>query len=151
MTDHPKLDERAIMALGIIRDGLTGGGDYLDDAEYPSHIVDFLRGRVEVVAEKPVAIDDINLEDLNVAEEIEQLFRDLKTTRDEFKAGDSAEKIAFFRLAVGLLEKLVTLAERANNVRQVGQFYTGVMTVLEEFLEPAEITRVRDRFAEFKV
>lgn len=136
MTHHPTLDEKAIWALKVIEKGMDEDPEYLKDAPYPVEIMRLFQGGYEDV---PAG----DLGDLDVMVEIQRLYSQLQVTKTELQRGDSAEKIAFFRLAVGLLEKMVGLSERANNVRQIGLFHTAVLDVLEQYLNPVEITKVR--------
>lgn len=137
----PELDEKTLWTLHIVAEGLKANPDYLLGANYPKEVMELFLGTQAELSEE--AIDA-----LDVPVEIEKMFRDLKKTRDGFAANDSAEKIAYFRLAISLLEKLVALKERATNLRRIGQFYEAVLQVLEEYLPPAAVTKVRDRMAE---
>ncbi len=147
MSLAPTLDEKTIWTLEVIARGLEANPDYLVGSAYPDTVLKLLtRGHLGRGAGGGVEADDI--ESLDVPEEIERMFKDLKSTRDGFAANDNAEKIAYFRLAISLLEKLVSLKERAQNVRRIGQFHATVLQVLEENLEPTAITRVRERLLE---
>lgn len=145
MSVAPQLDEKMIWTLGVIARGLAGDPSYLEGSDYPAEIQAMLKPRF---IDRPFVASDIDVEALDVPSEIEKLFRDLKETREGFATNDSSEKIAYFRIAVSLLEKLVNLNERANNVRRIGNFHNTVLAVLTEFLEPTVITKVRTRLLE---
>lgn len=146
MSLAPALDEKMIWTLEVIARGLAADGTYLDGADYPEEVLALLSGRGAAGI-----VDEAVVEGLDVPEEIEKMFRDLKKVRDGFATSDSAEKIAYFRLAISLLEKLVALKERSLNVRRIGQFHSLVLQVLEENLEPTAITKVRTRLLELAV
>ena len=142
MTDTPQLTDEMVRVLRLITRGVASDPGYLKEAGYPEDVVQMFTHPVVVDV---VEIEKIKLEDMDVSAEVEALFRDLKETRDGFTAGDNSEKMAYFRVATALLEKLVSLQERANNVRQIGRFYNEVITVLSEFLTPGKIGEVRAR------
>ena len=146
MSAVPPLDEKTHWFLQVVTRGLMGDPGYLEKSGYPAEIKDFLTGRVG-----KVDFSKLDMTALDMPAEIQALYVDLKEQRSSFPANDSAEKMAYFRVATSLLEKLMTLLERANNVRQVGQFYSMVLSTMEEFLEPTQITKLRARLVEFGV
>lgn len=77
------------------------------------------------------------------------LFLELRDSKENFDVQDNAERMSYFRVATSLLEKLIGMRERANNVKRVSQFYSTVLGVMEEVLEPEQITEVRNRLKEF--
>jgi hypothetical protein len=144
MDTAPRLDDKTNWTLQVIMKGLMQDPKYLEGAGYPKDLEDFLSGRAS-----RVDVSNIEVEALDVPAEINSLFRDLKEQRNTFAASDSSEKMAYFRVATSLLEKLVTLTERANRVQQVGQFYSLVLGVFDEFLSADDILKVRQRLEGF--
>jgi hypothetical protein len=81
--------------------------------------------------------------EVDVAAEVRALFKELQDEKQNLKVKDNTEKMAYFRTATSLLEKLIGLQERANNVHQIGQFYGTVLAVMESELNVDQIHRVR--------
>lgn len=142
MSSAPPLDDKSHWFLQIIIRGLASDPQYLDAADYPEEIKNFLTSRMS-----QARLTEADLEDLDMPAEVLTLYTDLKNQRMSFPANDAAEKMAYFRVATTLLEKLINLMERAKNIRQVSQFYALVLSQMEEFLEPAQITKFRARLA----
>ena len=143
MTFHPVLDETAIWALQVIATGLANDPGYLEGAPYPEDVQKLLgggRGRG-----REGGIDEATIDGFDVMEEVEALYLDLKSQRADFGVKDAAEKMAYFRVSAALLEKLVNLRERANNVRQIGLFYAEVLDVMGSVLDVGQRERVRER------
>lgn len=77
----------------------------------------------------------------------EFLFNESKTLFKGLKAAKldndtASEKMAYFRTATSLLDKLLSIQERSNNLKQVSEFYSIVMSIMDETLSPAQRTEV---------
>lgn len=140
---YPPLSEETIWSLGILKEQLDSNPDYLSspDCPYGETVVGLLGDRMAIEVEE---VGDVDLE-----EEAKALFKSLKESSLEMGKGETTEKMAYFRTATSLMEKLISFQERAHNIKQVGTFYRTVMVVLEEFLTPDQITAVRGRFSEY--
>lgn len=139
MDTYPPLDMGNLEILLLkMREG---GAEYLldEDCPYPSRVVDLLLERVG----GDVRGDEV--EDLDLEKESTRILTELKEAKGSFGEADHTEAMAYFRTSTAVLEKLIGLKERASNVRQIGVFYGIVMGVMEEFLEPAQITELRER------
>lgn len=131
--------------LEILMQNVIYTEGYLDDPNcpYPEKVCDLMR---QVVSEETNPED---MTDLDLVYESSRLFKELKDAKDSFGKDDHAEAMAYFRTSTSLLEKLVTMKERANNVKNISQFYGSVLGVMEELLEPEQITEVRNRLKEY--
>lgn len=119
---------------------------YLDDEDcpYSDEMIEAIRGARPVASE----IEDVDPESVDLEAESLRLFLELREHKDNLTIDDHAEKMAYFRTSTSLLEKLVTLRERAQNVKAVSVFMSTVMNAMDEFLEPGQITKVRERLQE---
>lgn len=152
---YPVLSDKARADLEMIGQMLAHHPDYLSspDCPYPASI----RG-LFVVLDRPegeaaaaaAAADELNLDtEVDLLLETTRLFNGLMAAKDSFTSNDHSEKMAYFRTSTSLLDKLVGLKERAQNVRQVSRFYTAVLDVMEQVLEPGQISLVREKLKEF--
>lgn len=135
---YPELDP---WPLQVIAQQLEENPLYLEDPEcpYPEEVKSLFQIRGKVSED----LADIDLEHETLA-----LYQDIKTSRDNFQDDDHAERNSYFRVATSLLEKLLNMRERANNIRQVSRFYEAVLQALERYLEPDQITEFRDTLKE---
>jgi hypothetical protein len=133
--------------------------EYLTDPECPydpktkqfvNEVVSFRQGW-QVMAEKPteekqpstpVSEDEI---DSTLASDLHSVFRELKDYGKGIAASDQTERMAYFRTATSLLERLVNARERALGVKQIKDFQDTVLTIMEEVLSPDQRTDVMDR------
>lgn len=77
------------------------------------------------------------------------LYKDLKSASTQLGDADSAERMSYFRTATSLLERLITMQERAGNLKRRSQFEETVLSVLDEMVPADKRTEFRDRIAEF--
>lgn len=139
---YPAVDADAWWALEIVIQNAAEDPDYLfsDDCPYPGWFRDrFGTARLTEPTDE---------EDLDLAGESTRLFRELKDAKDGFTSNDHAEKMAYFRTSTSLLEKLVSMAERAHNVKQISRFYQEVLDIMDQVLDEDQREAVRTRLKE---
>lgn len=90
----------------------------------------------------PVSEDEI---DSTLASDLHAVFRDLKDYGKGISATDQTERMAYFRTATSLLERLVNARERALGVKQIKDFQDTVLNIMEEICSPDQRTEVMDR------
>ena len=77
--------------------------------------------------------------------ETQQLYDDLKDSKEKLGDIDHAERMSYFRTATSLLDKLVGLQERAVGLRAIGQFHQTVLDIMEDVLDAGQRTEVMQR------
>jgi hypothetical protein len=90
----------------------------------------------------PVSEDEI---DSTLAGDLHSVFTELKAYGKTIGQSDQTERMAYFRTATSLLERLVNARERALGVKQIKDFQDTVLTIMEEVLSPDQRTDVMDR------
>lgn len=90
----------------------------------------------------PVSEEEI---DATLASDLHSVFVELKDYGKRIAVGDQTEKMAYFRTATSLLERLVNARERALGVKQIKDFQDTVLNIMEEVLTPDQRTDVMDR------
>lgn len=74
--------------------------------------------------------------------EAQDLYADLVELRSTIETeGDVKEKLAFFRTATALLDKLVALGERSANLKNISEYQARVLTVFEQVMDGEQRTR----------
>lgn len=143
---YPPITEEAAWSLQIILEHLETDPTYLDDPDCP-YRHDFREILTRITPKQRVL--DVNPDEINLESEAHNLFLELRESKDHLNTEDNAERMSYFRTATSLLDKLIGLRERANNVKRVSAFYSTVLQVMEEVLEPGQITQVRERLHDF--
>lgn len=76
--------------------------------------------------------------------EANNILRDLIDMRDDIQGAEASDKLAYFKAAAALMERMVQLGERANNIKHVSDFTRRVMDVFEQVLSPEQRTRATE-------
>lgn len=69
------------------------------------------------------------------------LYQQLKTFGDTLQVGDTAERMSWFRTSTNLLEKIVSLHERAIGLKELHVFQKTVLELFETILDGDQRTR----------
>lgn len=147
---YPDLDPATMKAIGVIQKLAYEHPAYWLSAPYSGAIQMQLEGLFNAKSKRapdsrdaPPA-DTPPLDDRDdwqfLSEETKTLYRDLKAAKP---AGDEpAAQMGYFRTATSLLEKLLAMNERAQNLKQVSDFYAGVLEVMDSTLTTGQRTEV---------
>jgi hypothetical protein len=90
----------------------------------------------------PLSEDEI---DSTLAEDLYGVFTELKNYGKGISSSDQTERMAYFRTATSLLERLVNARERALGVKQIKDFQDTVLTIMEDTLTIDQRTEVMER------
>ena len=134
---YPFLDIPTVKSLEIIQALFEESPTYFNNSNYPVEVKRVIQKMVGVA---PVSIPPKKeIPSQNAPEgcsrwetlytETQSLFTSLKAT--ESSAEDNAERMAYFRTATSLLEKLVSLQERALGLKQISEFQSKVLDIME--------------------
>lgn len=81
-------------------------------------------------------LDDGVLPDFE-AESI-KLFKEMKNFKRTLSSQDTAEMTSTFRTMVSLMEKILTVQERAAGINQYNEFKNHILDAMDRYLEPAQ-------------
>lgn len=154
---YPGLSEDVILTLKLVKAGMDQyGEDYLDDAEcpYPEATKKFLRGLlvgvgggvgvgVEDVANIFDGEDVVEVEVLDV--QIQKILSRMDAMEKELGGMEPNERLNFFKTRTALMEKLITLREKTENLRMLSEFKAVVVSVLEDVCDADQIGEFRKR------
>lgn len=106
---------------------------------YPIEIERYFRAWFDAPLGTTEVTEDVRAERLTGEDKWDALYREVVELYASLKnakpsGGDSAESMAYFRTATGLLDKLVSHQERCLGIKQVQEFHTAVMEVMESVL-----------------
>lgn len=82
-----------------------------------------------------------------LASEAEGLFQELRDFRDGIPIEDTKDRLAYYRTATVLLDKMVALGERSLNLRNVSEFQEKVVSVFDQIMTPEQRTRATEMLA----
>lgn len=159
---YPQLNLGALAALMAVKQQLEAHEDYLANSPYDEDtreqmekllapkivevekeviVEKIVEKKVEVVTEaakgagkrgpKPKS-SGVDMD--AVAKEITDIRDELKQLKLDSKALQTADKVQIIKLRAALLEKLISMDEKTNNQRKVGQFMSLVLTILDDLM-----------------
>lgn len=133
---YPALDATA---LAIVAEHLEADPGYLDRPEcpYPQHVKELL---------KPAgATSQAATGELQIESEVEVLFKQLTEFGDGLEIENVAERMSWFRTRASLLDKIMTLKERASGIKQVSEFMSRVIQIMDDECTPDQRTRIMEQ------
>lgn len=144
MSYTPPIGAETLQRIDLACRLATEDPSFLDKYEPP--IRDWLRRLVALrhpTAEvgKDAAAD---VELASTEEEVSGLLKHLKSLKNSLP-NDTADQLSWVKAGATLLDKLITMQERAANVKSVKAFENVVVGVLEDFLTPEQRTVFRKR------
>lgn len=91
-----------------------------------------VKALTQVISNTPRKWDELG-------DELVNLFNELRGWQSTVNPDDK-EQLAGFRTAVALLDKIVSLGERAKNIKAVSDFHNKVVRVFDQILTPEQRT-----------
>lgn len=120
--------------VGVLRLVLTDPEGYLGDENCPYTDDEkvMLRGP-SVVAADPM--EEIDLTELDVAEEATKLYRAIQKWGKGLDQSDTAEMATVFRNSTTLLDRLLTIASKANDIKELMMWKAKLLQFMEDVLD----------------
>lgn len=136
----PNITPSAAKTIVEVAKFLKGSTYYLDHkaCKYPQPVKKALRDLSKLSAPVNVSADD--LAEIDISKESKVLYHSLKTTLNSVDKMETNEKVQIFRTATALMEKLLSLQEKAVALDQYVQFKDAVMNALDRYLNPVQIS-----------
>lgn len=146
---YPPLPDRAVWAVDIILQNAQEDPEYLEFSPYTAEEIETLQKLSNGVLEAE-DLEELTGEDkwARLERESNTLFKALTMAGKDLQTADQAQKMAYFRTATSLLDKIVGIQERTANLKQIHKFHNTVLAVMEDTLEPGQRTAVLDRLKE---
>lgn len=147
MSYYPELPEGGLWALEIVLRNAAADPDYLNgvDCPYSGEEIEVLTRLVGVLGVEDEEIDPSETKWDRLERESDTLFRGLTNAGKQLEGKDNAEKMAYFRTATSLLDKIVGIQERIANIRAVAVFHATVMGIIEDEMDAGQRTRVMEK------
>jgi hypothetical protein len=144
-------------SLKLIRRHLQEDAGYLDhpDCPYSQELVEFLK---EILPERKNPLEQIDKpqedgkeitdelpEEVDIETESRRLYHEMRGFLRALDKTDVSDRAAMFRTCTALLEKLITIQERAQGVNQYMGFKRLLFEALDEYLTPSQRTELLER------
>ena len=135
---YPKITSSNLLPIRALVEAIAANPRYLEAPEcpYPADVKEFF-ARITARAappEVPASIFDGETDKVEVLErELATLIADFKRFGQELPAGD-ADKLQYFKTQASLLEKLTSLQERTLNLREMSEFQSILLGIMDEIL-----------------
>jgi tRNA C32,U32 (ribose-2'-O)-methylase TrmJ len=149
ITDHAQWAFKTVVTLAREDSNYLKSPDCPYDDQLKKLIQDSIWMRLDTSENKqentessPISEDEI---DNTLAEDLYGVFQELKDYGKTIGKSDQTERMAYFRTATSLLERLVTARERALGVKQIKGFQDTVLAIMEDSMTPDQRTEVMDR------
>ena len=141
----PNLTPTSVKALVELAKFLQGSVDPLDhpSCKYPPEAKRAIRAIAKLQEVSPVQNVQTQAdatEDIDISAESKALYQSLKTTLNAVDKMETNEKVQIFRTATALMEKLLSLQEKAAAVESYVQFKNTVMNTLDRYLSPVQVS-----------
>lgn len=141
----PPIDEKNFKTIMMIYEADPG---YFDDRKcpYSQDFINVFRGRAKFQDFDSHASKDLPSSD-DLVVEINQLAGQLKSYWNDIKGGEAtpADKNTYFRIASGLLEKMIDMKERVLKVKEYEAFTLAILDILDRELDVDQRNRIMDR------
>lgn len=142
VSKYPDLTFESVFDVYNVGQNMKRDSNYLEDSPYSDTIrktlVSIFKPEGRNITPRPV----IDTKDLDIKKETEYLYVETKSLLNSHVL-DEKDKAAVIKTATGQMEKLITLIEKANNLKYIREFESRVLEALkkvapevrEEFLE----------------
>jgi hypothetical protein len=148
---YPEIDAGALMPIRCVFQEMRNDPLWLErrGCPYDSETIEALKELfVQVRAPRETAADDEDDDALegsdkwdSIDKELTSLFKELRNyAKDLDKEQDQKDKMAYFRTATSLLDKITSIGERVQNVKAVSDYTSRVLVVFDEILNPEQRT-----------
>jgi len=149
---YPSLPEGTTFALDVILQRLAEDPEFLQQSPYSPDEIAVLEKFTGIGSTMEDEAEEIDFEGLDkwdlLEKESRSLFKALTDAGKILDHKDNSEKMAYFRTATSLLEKIVAIQERTANLKAIHHFHTTVLTIMEDELSAAQRTNIIDRLKE---
>ena len=141
------------MAINLARSYIAKEGPgWLEarECKYSPAIKKFLTENAGVTAgtAAPEEVEDLfegNDEPEVLDRQIQKIINRMDAMEAQLGSMEPNEKLQFFKTKTALTEKLITLREKTNNLKEMTEFKAKIITFLDEICTPDQITQLMER------
>jgi hypothetical protein len=145
-TYYPTLDIETLRNLEVVRALAKEQPTYFDGSPYSPEVERLVKAAEPLAGPSGKDCDETS-EAIDALAEVTSTFKQLTNHKPDKE--DAAQLMGYFRTRTALLEKLIELEARGKNQKDISEFYTEVLRILEEVCSPTQIAQFSDRLKEF--
>ncbi|RJF78091.1 hypothetical protein D3877_23460 [Azospirillum cavernae] len=148
MRFYPDLSQKTLAPLQVVQEQLRLDPAYLDadDCSYDAKVKELLKLLAPGSGDSPQAfLRRAGSKQQILEDETQALYLEIRDFGQKLKADDVSERMSYYRTRTALLEKLISLTERASSMKAVGQFQDIVLGIFEDMLTPDQRAEAMER------
>lgn len=143
---YPELDSRTVKNLLVVRQLVAEHAGYFLDSPYPQSLEAdlntlFKLTKREITAPSPTSQTD----ELDTEFELRTLYISLKNAKP---GANDSDQLGYYRVSASLLEKLLSMLEKAKNIKTMSDHHSLVLEFLHDICSPTQITEFLKRLKE---
>lgn len=142
---YPTIKDETILMLNVVVQNIEKDPSYLTNPDCPySDVVKKFFQRTST----PVApVDMFAGEDelLVIDTQIAKILNDLEAFSKELSSDDVTEKLAYFKTKTVLFEKLISMRERTNTLKEINEFRSAILGFMNEVCTKDQVTDLMHR------
>lgn len=144
--NYPSLLPLTFASLKLIKQHIQADPEYLShpDCPYDDDIKSFFDG---FTPKGGVPKEGTDARD--VSTELNVLYDELIEFKDHLGVEDVAERMSYFRTRTALIEKILTLKERAAGLSEISVFQEIVLGILDDLMTPDQRTDFAHRLKDY--
>jgi len=143
-TYYPTLDIQTVRNLKIIQQLARETPGYWEGSPYPTEVEAFVGG-VRVAA--PPTNEGDSDKNFDIIKETRDTLTELKKFKPEEK--DTAQLMAYYRTKTALIDKILAQMDKGTNQKQISEFYSLVLSTLEEICSATQIATFNERLKDY--
>lgn len=150
MRFYPDLSQKTLAPLRVVQEQLRLNPTYLDADEcpYDANVKELLKLLAPSSSDSPSSFLRRSGSKHQILEdETQALYLEIRDFGQKLKADDVTERMSYYRTRTALLEKLISLTERATSMKAVGQFQEIVLGIFEDMLTPDQRAEAMERLS----
>lgn len=146
---YPPLDAQTVKNLLIVRQLVAEHAGYFLESPYPQAVEADLTTLFKLTQRAPVLpVTAAAAQEIDVEAELRTLYTEMRAAKP---AQNDPDQLGYFRVSTSLMEKLLTLQEKAKNIKTMGEHHTMVLDFLQEICSPTQVEEFIKRLKEATV
>lgn len=150
MRFYPDLSQKTLAPLRVVQEQLRLNPTYLDADEcpYDANVKELLKLLAPSSSDCSSSFLRRSGSKHQILEdETQALYLEIRDFGQKLKADDVTERMSYYRTRTALLEKLISLTERATSMKAVGLFQEIVLGIFEDMLTPDQRAEAMERLS----
>lgn len=146
---YPELDPKTVKNLLIVRQLVSEHAGYFLESPYTQMLEADLNSLFKLTQRPVLAPTQApTLGELDIETELRDLYASMKLAKP---GANDPDQLGYFRVSTALMEKLLSLQEKAKNIKSMGDHHTLVLEFLSDICSPTQVEEFLKRLKESTV